>query len=87
MNTEDTRMPPNIAAQIAPQAVEDPLTSRELDVLRRVAAGNSNKLIAAVLEIAESTVKAHMKNILLKLNAIDRSHAVMIAIERGFLNV
>jgi DNA-binding NarL/FixJ family response regulator len=80
------RIPPEIATDIAEHAAEDSLTAREIDVLRGVAAGKSNKLIAAQLDISESTVKAHMKNILPKLDASDRTHAVMIALKRGILD-
>ena len=81
------RIPPEIAADIAEHAAEDSLTAREIEVLRGVAAGKSNKLIAAQLDISESTVKAHMKSILPKLDASDRTHAVMIALKRGILDV
>jgi DNA-binding NarL/FixJ family response regulator len=81
------RIPPEIAADIAEHAAEDSLTAREIEVLRGVAAGKSNKLIAVQLEISESTVKAHMKSILPKLDASDRTHAVMIALKRGILDV
>src|SRR5260370_41756236 len=57
-----------------------------IEVLRRVAAGNSNKIIADQLNLTEATVKAHMKNILSKLGANDRTHAVTIALKRGFLS-
>ena len=80
------RIPPEIATDIAEHAAEDSLTAREIDVLRGVAAGKSNKLIAAQLDISESTVKAHMKSILPKLDASDRTHAVMIALKRGILD-
>ena len=63
------------------------LTLREIEVLRRVAAGKSNKLIAAELDISEGTVKTHMKSILPKLDASDRTHAVMIALKRGILDL
>ena len=56
-------------------------------MLRRVGSGNSNKQIAVQLAISEGTVKAHMKNILPKLGARDRTHAVMIAVRRGILEV
>jgi DNA-binding NarL/FixJ family response regulator len=56
-------------------------------VLQRVAAGKSNKLIAAELSISESTIKAHLKSILPKLDANSRTHAVMIALKRGILDV
>ncbi len=81
------RIPPEVAQQIAEHAADDSITSRELDVLRGVASGNSNKIIADDLNISEHTVKNHLKNILSKLNASDRTHAVMIAIKRGFLDM
>ncbi len=81
------RIPPEVAQQIAEHAADDSITSRELDVLRGVANGNSNKIIADDLNISEHTVKNHLKNILSKLNASDRTHAVMIAIKRGFLDM
>jgi DNA-binding NarL/FixJ family response regulator len=81
------RIPPEIATDIAEHAAENSLTAREIEVLRGVAAGKSNKLIAAQLDISESTVKAHMKSILPKLDASDRTHAVMIALKRGILDV
>ena len=60
---------------------------REIEVLRRVAAGNSNKLIAVELDISEGTVKTHMKSILPKLAAADRTHAVTIALKCGILDL
>ena len=81
------RVPPEIATEIAQHVADDALTARELDVLRRVAAGKSNKLIAAELDISEGTVKTHMKSILPKLDASDRTHAVMIALKRGILDL
>jgi DNA-binding NarL/FixJ family response regulator len=81
------RVPPEIATEIAEHVADDALTARELDVLRRVAAGKSNKLIAAELDISEGTVKTHMKSILPKLDASDRTHAVMIALKRGILDL
>jgi DNA-binding NarL/FixJ family response regulator len=81
------RIPPEIATQIAEHAADDALTEREIDVLRRVGSGNSNKQIAVQLAISEGTVKAHMKNILPKLGARDRTHAVMIAVKRGIMDV
>lgn len=71
----------------APHAFAEPLSHRELDVLRAVAGGNSNKRIAGQLGISEETVKAHMRNILSKLGAHDRTHAVTIALRRGELEV
>src|ERR1044071_2056568 len=81
------RIPPEIASEIAEHAADDALTERELDVLRAVGSGYSNKQIAKRLAISESTVKSHMKSILPKLNARDRTHAVMIAVQRGMLDV
>jgi len=81
------RIPPEIAAEIAEHATDDALSERELEVLRAVGSGFSNKQIAARLAISESTVKSHMKSILPKLNARDRTHAVMIAVKRGMLDV
>ena len=80
-------VPPEIAMEIAEHAVDDALTEREVEVLKRVAAGKSNKLIGAELAISESTVKAHLKSILPKLNANGRTHAVMIALKRGILDI
>ena len=81
------RIPPEIATGIAEHVADDTLTNREIEVLRGVAAGKSNKLIAAELDIAEGTVKTHMKSILPKLDASDRTHAVMIALRRGILDL
>jgi DNA-binding NarL/FixJ family response regulator len=81
------RIPPQIASEIAEHAADDALTEREIDVLRRVGSGNSNKQIAVQLAISEGTVKAHMKSILPKLGAHDRTHAVMIAVKGGILDV
>ena len=81
------RVPPEIATEIAEHVADDALTESEIEVLRRVAAGKSNKVIAAELDISEGTVKTHMKSILPKLDASDRTHAVMIALKRGILDV
>lgn len=81
------RVPPEIAVQIAEHAADDSITARELDVLRGVANGSSNKLIASDLNISEHTVKNHLKSILSKLSANDRTHAAMIALKRGFLDL
>jgi DNA-binding NarL/FixJ family response regulator len=81
------RVPAEIATEIAEHVADDTLTEREIEVLRRVAAGSSNKVIAAELEISEGTVKTHMKSIIPKLNASDRTHAVMIALKRGIFDV
>lgn len=81
------RIPPELAQEIAAHAVDEEVTSRELDVLRGVAGGSSNKIIASKLHISEQTVKNHLKSIFAKLNASDRTHAVMIALKRGFLDM
>jgi DNA-binding NarL/FixJ family response regulator len=81
------RIPTEIAAEIAAHVGEDGLTDREIEVLRRVADGSSNKVIADQLNISEYTVKGHMKSLMSKLGANDRTHAVMIAMKRGFIDV
>jgi DNA-binding NarL/FixJ family response regulator len=81
------RIPPEIALELAEHAGDDTLTTREIEVLRDVAKGSSNKVIASRLAISEHTVKGHLKNILSKLDASDRTHAVMIALKRGFLDI
>jgi DNA-binding NarL/FixJ family response regulator len=81
------RIPPNVAAQLAEHVGDDPLTSRELEVLGLIAAGKANKLIASDLAITEETVKGHVKNILSKLGASDRTHAVTIALKRGIIEL
>ena len=78
-------IPQKIDAELVDHYAEDDLSDREIEVLREVARGTSNKIIASHLSISEATVKAHMKNILLKLGASDRTHAVNIATTRGFL--
>ena len=80
-------IPPDIAAELAEHAGDDELTIREIDVLRLIAGGNSNKLIADQLSIGEATVKSHVTNILSKLGANDRSHAVTIALKRGIIQL
>jgi DNA-binding NarL/FixJ family response regulator len=79
-------IPPEIALDLADHLADDALTEREVEVLRSVAMGNSNKLVADGLNLSEATVKGHMKNILSKLGASDRTHAVMIAMKRGFID-
>jgi DNA-binding NarL/FixJ family response regulator len=81
------RIPPEIAQEIAEHSADDAITARELDVLRGIAKGRSNKIIASSLNISEHTVKNHMKNILSKLDANDRTHAAIIAFKRGFLEM
>ncbi len=81
------RIPPEIASEMAEYAADDSLTAREIQVLQQVALGNANKIIADKLAISEDTVKAHMKSVLSKLGANDRTHAVTIAMRRGFLDL
>jgi DNA-binding NarL/FixJ family response regulator len=78
-------VPTEIAADITEHVAEDALSGREIEVLRRIARGTSNKIIAEQLAISEATVKSHVKNILSKLQANDRTHAVTIALKRGFI--
>jgi DNA-binding NarL/FixJ family response regulator len=80
-------IPAEIAAEISQHIADDALTEREIDVLRRVAAGQSNKEIAIILGVSESTIKAHIHSILPKLNASDRTHAVTIALKRGIFTL
>lgn len=80
------RIPPEIAAELADHVTDDALSDREVEILRRVATGNSNKIIAAQLKVSDATIKGHMKSILAKLGANDRTHAVTIAMKRGFID-
>src|ERR1700730_4558159 len=77
------RIPADLATQVADHVADDTLTPREIEVLRSIAAGNANKLIADQLSNTEETVKGHVKNILSKLGANDRTHAVTIGLKRG----
>jgi DNA-binding NarL/FixJ family response regulator len=79
------RIPAEIAVELAQHHADDVLTAREIDVLQRVAAGHANKAVADDLRISEETVKTHMKSIMAKLSANDRTHAVTIALRRGIL--
>ena len=81
------RIPPEIASEIAEHHTDDALSQREIEVLQRVAAGGANKIVAGELNISEETVKAHMRSILAKLSANDRTHAVMIALKRGIIEL
>lgn len=80
-------IPSEVAMELAEFAGGSVLTSREVEVLKSVARGNANREIALQLYITEDTVKAHMKSIMSKLNAKDRTHAVMVALKRGILEV
>ena len=81
------RIPPEIAAELADHVADDELSSREIDVLRLIGVGNANKQIADKLSIGETTVKNHISNILSKLGANDRAHAVTIALKRGIIEL
>lgn len=80
-------IPPDVARAIAEHVADGELSLRELEVLRHVAAGNSNKIVAGMLGVSEDTIKAHMKSIMEKLGARDRTHAVTIAFQRRLLNL
>jgi len=81
------RIPPEVAAELAGHTGEEQLTARELDILKLLAKGNSNKEIAAQLSIREDTVKNHVGSILEKLDANDRTHAVIIGLKRGIIEL
>ncbi|MGB1883426.1 MAG: response regulator [Gammaproteobacteria bacterium] len=82
-----TSIPGLVATHIAAHIGDKALTSRETEVLRLIAAGHRNKAVGASLSISEETVKMHVKNCMAKLGANDRTHAVTIAIQRGFISV
>ncbi|HTP70050.1 MAG TPA: response regulator transcription factor [Dongiaceae bacterium] len=81
------RIHPVVAAEIAAHAADDALTAREVEVLSLIAEGKANKLIADALSISEETVKGHVKNILSKLDASDRTHAVTLGLKRGIIEL
>jgi DNA-binding NarL/FixJ family response regulator len=81
------QVPPEVAQSIAEHMGEELLTNRELEVLRQVAAGNANRSVGRKLGISEETVKAHMRSVLAKLQARDRTHAVAIALKRGIIDL
>jgi DNA-binding NarL/FixJ family response regulator len=81
------RVPPEVASHLAEHVGDEPLTAREIDVLRHVTGGNRNRDIAKSLFIAEETVKVHFKHIMEKLGANDRTHALAIAARRGFIHL
>jgi len=80
-------MSPEVATEVATYSAEDALTSREVDVLRFLANGCANKEIAYQLSITEDAVKSRVKNILMKLHANDRTHAVTIGLRRGIIEL
>jgi DNA-binding NarL/FixJ family response regulator len=81
------RIPQEIAAKLAEHIADEPLTDREVDVLQHVAGGNRNREIAERLRISEETVKVHVKHIMEKLGASDRTGAVTIAVRRGIIRL
>ena len=81
------RIPPDVATELAEHTMDDELTAREIDVLRLIASGNANKQIADQLSIGEATVKSHVTNILSKLGANGRAHAVTIGLKRGIIDL
>jgi DNA-binding NarL/FixJ family response regulator len=81
------KVPADVASELAEHAMDDALTEREIEVLKQIAGGCSNKIVAERLRISEDTVKGHVRSILSKLNASDRTHAVTIALRRGFLEL
>lgn len=87
VNEGRKRIPPEIAAELAEHATDDELSEREIEVLHLIAAGNSNKQIADILFVAEATIKSRVTNILSKLGANDRAHAVTIALKRGIIEL
>ena len=78
---------PQVSFELAEHATDDALTKAEIEVLRLIAAGNANKQIADLLSITEDTVKGRVKNILSKLDANDRTHAAMIGLKRGIIEL
>jgi DNA-binding NarL/FixJ family response regulator len=81
------RLSPEIAAEIAEHGMDAALTPREISVLKLIAAGNANKKIAVQLHISEESVKGYVKNILFKLGANDRTHAAIIGLKRGIIDL
>ena len=81
------RIPQEIAVQLAEHLTDEALTPREIDVLRHVAGGNRNRDIAERLSISEETVKVHLKHIMEKLGAPDRTAAVAIGVRRGIIQL
>jgi DNA-binding NarL/FixJ family response regulator len=81
------RVPPDVAAQLAEHMGSESLTAREIEVLRQVAEGNRNRDIADKLLISEETVKVHVKHIMDKLGANDRTQAISIAVRRGIIQL
>jgi DNA-binding NarL/FixJ family response regulator len=81
------RVPPEVAAHLAEHMSDEELTAREIEVLRKVVGGNRNRDIAELLFISEETVKVHIKHIMDKLGAKDRTQAIAIAVRRGIIQL
>jgi len=81
------RVPPELAAQLAEHMSDESLTAREVEVLKQVSGGNRNRDIADLLSISEETVKVHLKHIMDKLGASDRTQAIAIAVRRGIIQL
>ena len=81
------RIEPAVAQQIACYAGDPTLTSREIEILQLVSSGHSNKRIGLTLAISEETAKTHVRNIMAKLGARDRTHAVTLAVRRGIMQL
>jgi DNA-binding NarL/FixJ family response regulator len=81
------RLSSEVAADVAEHAIDDAVTPREADVLRLIASGNANKEIARKLSLTEETVKSHIRHIMAKLGANDRTHAVTIGLRRGIIHL
>ena len=86
-NAGAKRIHPEVAEQIAAHAADDALTPREIEVLSLIASGNSNKLVADKLYVTEETIKGHVRSILSKLGAKDRTHAVTLGLKRGIIQL
>ncbi|MGJ5814439.1 response regulator [Paludibaculum fermentans] len=87
VNAGKKRLPAEVAAQLAEHLSDEALTDREIDVLRHLAGGNRNRDIAELLRISEETVKVHVKHLMEKLGASDRTQAVAIAVRRGVIQL
>jgi DNA-binding NarL/FixJ family response regulator len=81
------RVPPELATRLAEHMSDENLTAREIEVLKRVAGGNRNRDIAELLFISEETVKVHVKHVMDKLGAKDRTEAIVIAVRRGIIQL
>ena len=87
MSESGTRVPSDVAAKLVERVSSEALTAREVDVLRLIVAGHSNREIATLLYISEGTVKTHVNHILMKLGVSDRTQAVTTALKRGLVSL